>query len=173
MKLKVTHKRKVENQVYCNSFHNYYNALNIRWVSLVHLKSAITSFPWSAYMFVFFFVHFVFLYTFQGVVQLKTEEKVPVSTIDGGSHHEVANPFDNANLKHGKRKSFIVFYRIIGQYTPMSTLFIIIRVSFNQFLRCLATLQDTAMTLGQTFLFISRRNSFCSNFFLSKLLLPF
>jgi len=113
-------------------------------------------------------VHFVFLYTFQGVVQLKTEEKVPVSTIDRGSHHEVANPFDNANLKHGKRKSFIVFYRIIGQYTPMSTLFLRIRLSFNQFLRCLATLQDTAMTMGQTFLFISCGNSFCSNFFSLK-----
>ena len=60
----------------------------------------------------FLFVHFVFfLYTFQREVQLKTEEKVPVSTIDRGSHHEVANPFDIANLKHEKRKSFIVFYR--------------------------------------------------------------
>lgn len=121
-------------------------------------------------MFVFFVVvvHFVFLYTFQGVVQLKTEEKVPVSTIDRGSHHEVANPFDNAYLKHGNRKSFIVFYRIIGQYTLMSTLFLRIRLSFNQFLRCLATLQDTAMTMGQTFLFIRCGNSFCSNFFFSQ-----
>lgn len=55
---------------------------------LVHVESAMTFlhgvFKAASYMFVLFF---------QGVVHLKTEDEDPVSSIDRGSQHEVANPF--------------------------------------------------------------------------------